>query len=99
MKINRTVNATRNIAWGVISQVALAGFPFIVRAVTIHSLGAEYLGINSLFESILQVLSLSELGISSAITYSMYQPIAMDDTDTICALLNFYRKVYFYYID
>ena len=94
MKINRTVNATRNITWGIASQIILVGFPFIVRAATIHSLGAEYLGINSLFQSVLQVLSISELGVSSTITYSMYQPIAEDDTDTICALLNFYRKVY-----
>ncbi len=49
---------------------------------------------NSLFTSILSVLSLTELGISSALVYHMYKPIAEDDTKKICALLNFYRKTY-----
>ena len=37
---------------------------------------------------------MTELGFSSAVVFSMYEPIATDDTSTICALLNFYRKVY-----
>lgn len=68
--------------------------PFIFRTVMIKVLGAEYLGINSLFVSILQVLSLSELGFGSAMVYSMYKPIAEDDNDTLCALLSFYKHVY-----
>ena len=66
--------------------------PFIVRTVLIYSLSASYAGLNGLFASILSVLSLAELGISNAIVYSMYKPIADDDTDTLCAILNFYRK-------
>ena len=36
--------------------------PFATRTVLIYTLGAAYLGLNSLFVSILQVLSLAELG-------------------------------------
>ena len=68
--------------------------PFITRTILIKVLGAEYLGLNSLFVSILQVLSISELGLGSAIVFSMYKPIAQDDNDTLCALLNVYRKLY-----
>lgn len=95
MKIDRTGNATRNIVWGIIEKIAAVILPFITRTVMIKVLGAEYLGLNSLFTSILQVLSISELGIGTAIVFSMYKPIAEDDTDLLCGLLNVYRKIYY----
>lgn len=93
-KIERTKNATRNIIWGIIEKVVTILMPFICRTVFIKVLGAEYLGLNSLFSSILQVLSISELGIGTAIVFSMYKPIAEDDETSLCALLNVYKKVY-----
>ena len=42
----------------------------------IYWLGMEYVGLNSLFTSILSVLNLAELGVGSAMTFSMYKPIA-----------------------
>lgn len=94
MKIERTKNAARNIIWGVIEKIITILLPFVTRTILIKVLGAEYLGLNSLFTSILQVLSISELGISTAIVFSMYKPIAEDDNESLCALLNLYRKVY-----
>lgn len=94
MKIERTKNATRNIIWGIIEKSASLLLPFITRTVLIKVLGADYLGLNSLFTSILSVLSISELGFGSAIVFSMYKPIAEDDNETLCALLNVYRKIY-----
>lgn len=94
MKIERTRNAGRNIVWGVIEKIVSYALPFISRTILIKLLGAEYLGLNSLFTSILTVLSISELGFGTAVVFSMYKPIAEDDRDTICALLNAYRKVY-----
>ena len=94
MRIESTRNASRNIAWGIIERIFSILLPFITRTILIKILGAEYLGLNSLFTSILSVLSISELGIGTAIVFSMYKPIAEDDKDTICALLNIYRKIY-----
>ncbi len=94
MKIERTKNATRNIIWGVTEKIITILLPFTTRTILIKVLGAEYLGLNSLFTSILQVLSISELGISSAIVFSMYKPIAEDNNELLSALLNLYRKVY-----
>ncbi|WP_027293874.1 lipopolysaccharide biosynthesis protein [Robinsoniella sp. KNHs210] len=95
MKIERTENAVRNILWGVIEKISVLLLPFITRTVMIKVLGAEYVGLNSLFTSILQVLSISELGIGTAIVFSMYKPIAEDEKDMLCALLNAYKKIYF----
>lgn len=94
MKIERTKNATRNIVWGIVEKIASLLLPFVTRTVMIKCLGAEYLGLNSLFTSILSVLSISELGFGTAIVFSMYKPIAEDDNDTLCALLNAYKKIY-----
>lgn len=94
MRIERTKNATRNIFWGLIEKVMALLLPFITRTVMIKTLGAEYLGLSSLYTSILSVLSISELGIGTAIVFSMYKPIAEDDNKVLCALLNAYRKIY-----
>lgn len=87
-------NAKRSIIFGILNKAILLLFPFFIKAFINTYLGTEYLGLNSLFTSILSVLSLTELGISSALVYHMYKPIAEDDTGKICALLNFYRKAY-----
>lgn len=68
--------------------------PFMVRTMILHIIGAEYLGLTGLFYSILQVMNLAEMGFGTAIVYSMYQPIAQNDTGMINALLSFYVKVY-----
>lgn len=94
MKLDRKQNTKRNIVWGVVGKVATLLPSFAVRTLIIHYLGVEYLGLNSLFASILQVLSLAELGFDSAITYSLYRPVAEDDTESVCALLRLYRRTY-----
>lgn len=94
MKIERTKNATRNIFFGILLKIYQILGPFILRTIFIYSLGIEYLGLNSLFTSILQVLNLAELGVGSALVFSMYKPIAEDDTEKICALMNLYKKYY-----
>lgn len=94
MKLNRTKNAIKSIASGILNKVIVLILPFIVRTIFINTLGIEYLGLNSLFTSILNVLNLAELGIGSAITFSLYGAIASDDRKLICALENYYKKIY-----
>ena len=95
MKLKRSENAIRNIIFGIINKVIVIILPFVTRVIIIHILGADYLGLGSLFSSILQVLSLTELGFGSAMVYSMYKPIAENDNQTLCALLALYKKIYF----
>ncbi len=94
MIINRKKNAMRGTFYGIILKVIQILFPFVIRTIFIRTLGAEYLGLNSLFTAILQVLNLAELGISSALVFSMYRPIAYDDKEKLCQLLNLYRRYY-----
>ncbi|SEI99093.1 Membrane protein involved in the export of O-antigen and teichoic acid [Kandleria vitulina] len=94
MTKSRTKYAFNNIIWGLINKAINILFPFLIRSVIIYALGTKYLGLNTLFTSILNVLNLAELGFSSAIVYSMYKPIAEEKTDEVCALLNLYKKIY-----
>lgn len=93
-KIERTKNATRNIIFGIILKVYQILVPFLMRTAMIYLMGVQYLGLNSLFTSVLQVLNLAELGVGSAMIYSMYKPIAEDNNTVICALMNLYRTYY-----
>ncbi len=94
--MNRTQNATRNIVFGVILKLYQILLPFAMRTAMIYLMGVEYLGLNSLFTSVLQVLNLAELGVGSAMVYSMYKPIAENDKPMVCALLKLYKKYYFF---
>ena len=94
MKLERTKNATRNIFFGLILKVYQIIVPFLMRTAMIRFLGMQYLGLNSLFTSVLQVLNLAELGVGSAMIFSMYKPIIDDDRETICALMKLYRLYY-----
>ncbi len=94
MKFERTKNAGRNILYGGVLKVYQTLFPFLIRTVMIAYMGMEYIGLNGLFTSILQVLNLAELGIGSAMIFSMYKPIAENDDVVICALMKLYRKYY-----
>ena len=94
MKIQRTKNAARNIVFdGALKMMNLL-VPFFMRTIILRYLGLEYLGLGGLFRSILSFLNLAELGVGSAMVFSMYKPIAEDDTEAICGLLKLYRTVY-----
>lgn len=94
MKLARTQNTFRNTAWGAIYRlVALIG-PFAVKTIIIKKIGMEYSGLNTLFNSILTVLNLANLGFSSSLVYTMYDAVAREDNRAICAMINFFRKVY-----
>ncbi len=94
VKIERTKNATRNIIFGVLLKLYQILIPFFMRTAMIYFMGVQYLGLNSLFSSVLQVLNLAELGVGNAMVYSMYKPIAENDKITICALMRLYKIYY-----
>ena len=93
-RLERTKNSVRNFIWGMVNKFVSLFLPFLIRVVIINVLGRDYLGLNNLFTSILHVLNLAELGIGSAMVYSMYKPIAEGDGEAICALLGLYKTIY-----
>ncbi len=94
MKLNKNKNAFRSTVFGFLQKFVSIFLPFVVRTIIINVLGIQYLGLSSLFSSVLNILNITELGFGTAMVYSMYKPIAEDDEQTINALLNLYKKIY-----
>jgi len=78
----------------VILNISTIAIGFFTQRIFLHILGAEYMGLNSLFTNILSALAVAELGIGNAIIFSMYKPMAEDDHETIRALMAFYKRCY-----
>lgn len=93
-KNSRIKNALLASLTGVGEQLASYVGAFIFRTVFLYVLNANYLGISALFTNILQVFSLTELGIGSVIAFNMYKPIKECDDEECAKLLNFYKSVY-----
>lgn len=94
IRLERTKNTLRNFVFGVLNKGISLLLPFFIKYEIINILGKEYLGLNNLFTSVLNVLNLAELGVGAAMVYSMYKPIAEGDKESICALLALYKKAY-----
>lgn len=93
-KNTRTKNALLNIAFGYIAQIGIFILSFIGRKIFLLFLSADYLGINGLYSNILTILSLAELGLDSAVVYSLYKPVAEENVPLIASLINYFKKVY-----
>lgn len=91
---SRTKYALMNAITGSLMQVVNVILGFISRTIFIYLLNIDYLGVNSLYTNILTVLSFAELGIGSAIVFSLYKPIADKDKSKIQALMKFYKNAY-----
>ena len=63
----RVQNSIKNYFSNTITTIITNLLNVASRTVFIYILGADYLGINGLFSNLLAMLSLAELGISSAI--------------------------------
>lgn len=94
MKLERSKNTARNFIFGSINKLFNMLVPFAMRTAIIYLLGMQYAGLNSLFTSVLSVLNIAELGVGTALVFSMYEPLANDDTEKICALMRLYKIYY-----
>ena len=92
--MNRTQKVMRNSAVNLIGQILTILLSFISRKVFIQYLGVEMLGLKSTFASILNALSLAELGFQQVIVFHLYGVLAKDDKKQINALVNIYKLVY-----
>lgn len=94
MAKSRSEYVLKNATISLVMQLIKNVLAFAGRTVFIYVLGAEYLGVNSLFTDVLTVLSFAELGIGNAMIFSLYKPIAEQDTNKIKSLMRLYAKSY-----
>ena len=88
--VNSVKNSAVMLAWQLVNVVA----GFALRTIFIKQLGFDYLGLNSVMESVLMLLSMAELGIGTSVAFALYAPIERGDEEKIGMLMAFYRRVY-----
>ena len=91
MRIKRSL---KNISFALSNNILTSILGFISRTVFIYTLGQSYLGISGLLQNIFGLLAISELGLSTAIGFSLYKPLAKNDTKLISTLMSLYKKAY-----
>lgn len=92
--MGRVQSAAKNIAFGYIGNLVTQLLGFVLRTVFIAYLGNTLTGINDLYTGILSVLSMAELGVGTALNYSLYGPVARKDYEKIKSYMQLYRKAY-----
>lgn len=94
MAESRTRKASRNVAVGIASKLAVMLFAFATKTLFVRLLGAEYNGVNGLYGNILSVLALSELGIGNVLNYALYSALRDGDTEKVRHLVRYFRSIY-----
>lgn len=92
----RTAYSIKNSITLFINNIITFIILFISQSIFIKILGIEYNGINGLFNNVLIILNLFELGVGSSITYNLYRYIKDNDIERIKSIMFFYKKSYNY---
>lgn len=92
--MGRVQSAVKNIAFGQIGNFITQILGFILRSVFISHLGDTLNGINALYTGILSVLSMAELGVGTALNYSLYKPVAEKNYEKIKSYMQLYKRAY-----
>lgn len=91
---SRTEYSAKNTTVALISRLTAIFMGYVLRVVFTHTLSESYVGVNGLFLDIINVLSLSEMGIGTAITYALYRPIAEEDIEKQKSLMRMFGSFY-----
>lgn len=67
---------------------------FFSRKIFLEYLGTEILGLNTTASNLLQFLNLAELGISSAVGFTLYKPLYEKDYDTVNEIVTLQGHLY-----
>lgn len=67
---------------------------FISKSIFIRILGADINGLNSLYNSLMGLLNVSELGIGIAIGYSLYKPLSENDFSKVKDIMILFKYYY-----
>lgn len=91
---SRKRNSLKNVSYGLLVTIISVIVSFINRTYLVKFLGIEPLGLNGLFTEVITMMSLAELGIGMAITYSLYKPIHENNIEKINQLMSLFKSTY-----
>lgn len=91
---SRTEYSAHNTTIAMFSRALAIIMGYVLRVVFTHTLSESYVGINGLFMDILNILSLSEMGLETAIAFALYKPIADSDFEKQKSVMQLFRRFY-----
>lgn len=91
---SRTARSLKNSAIAMVMYTLNLVLQFYSRKIFLDYLGTEILGLNTTATNILQFLNLAELGISSAVAFSLYKPLSEGDIDSINEIVSLQGHIY-----
>jgi hypothetical protein len=94
VKMGRTNKAAKNGIAGMISYCIQAIASLYTQYLFIKILGYNVLGLNTILYTIINSLAITEMGIGTAIIFSLYEPLAKKDERKVAALVRLYKKFY-----
>ena len=91
---NRKQKTLINIIVAFFSNILIYILSLLTSRVIKQKLGLDILGLNGVLTNMISILSLTELGIGTAITFALYKPLAHNNTELIKSIMAFYKKAY-----
>ena len=83
----RTKKSIYNYITDIIPQLIITILSFFRIKLFLSFIGTEKLGVYQLFSQILPYLSLAEMGLTSAVTYSLYKPLSENNKKKISQII------------
>lgn len=94
--MGRVQAAKKNILFGYVGQIVTMVMAFVLRTFCIRYISEQILGVDGTFVEVLSFLNMAELGIGTALNFSLYKPVAEGDTEKIKSYMQMYRRAYYY---
>ena len=92
--ISRIEHSKRNATTALVSSILMGLFSFAERTVFNQYFLADYLGLYSFFNNVINILITAELGITQSIAFALYAPLEYRNSDQIKAIMLFFKKAY-----
>ena len=92
---HRKANTVKNVSVDIIAYFVTVILRFVVRYAFIYKIGTEYLGLNSVFTSIISMFSLAEMGFNLTVGAMLYKPISENNVEKIKSLIKLTKKVFY----
>lgn len=90
----RTKKSIYNYLTDIIPQLIITVLSFFRIKLFLSFIGTEKLGVYQLFSQILPYLSLAEMGLTSAVTYSLYKPLSEKNKKKISQIIVGTKKAF-----
>lgn len=67
---------------------------FVLRKIMLVTIGLAGVSLNSLFHEVISMMSLTEMGVGTAIVYNLYKPLSDHNEQKIKELMSFFKRIY-----